>query len=63
MLHQIQKRKYFSPRLSIVFAQSTEARWSVENEDIFRAAPEGGAPITSERFIALENISEHLKNI
>ena len=35
--------------LSVVFAQSIEARcWDVENEDVVGAAPTGGAPTTSE---------------
>ena len=47
-LHQIPKHKYFSFRLAFVFAQSIEARCSVENEDEVRAAPTGDAPTTSE---------------
>ena len=34
--------------LAVVFAQFIEAWWSVENEDVFGAAPQGDAPTTSE---------------
>ena len=62
--HQITKLKCFSSRLSVVFAQSIEARFDIknedvfeqsiearcyiENEDVFEAAPTGDAPATSE---------------
>ena len=48
MAHQIPKFKCFSSRLAAVFAQSTEARCSVENEDVVGAALTGAAPTTSE---------------
>ena len=32
----------------LVFAQSIEARWKVENEDVVGSAPTGDAPTTSE---------------
>ena len=38
----------FSSRLAVVFAQSIEARYLVENEDVVGVAPTGGAPSTSE---------------
>ena len=48
-MHQIRKKlKWFSPRLAVVFAQSTEAPCEVENEDVAGAAPAGDAPTTSE---------------
>ena len=47
-LHQIAKLKCFSSRLAMVFAQSIEARWQVENEDVVRAALTGDAPTTCE---------------
>ena len=43
-MHQITKPKYFSSRLPVVFAQSIEARCSVDNEDVVGAAPTGDAP-------------------
>ena len=36
------------PRFTVVFAQTIEARCSVENEDVVGAAPTGDAPATSE---------------
>ena len=42
------KLKCFSSRLAVVFAQSNEAKWEVENEDVVGAAPTGDAPTTSE---------------
>ena len=39
--HQIPKLKCFLSRLAVVFAQSVEARWLVENEDVVGAAPIG----------------------
>ena len=47
-MHQIPKLKCFSYCLAVVFAQSNEARCSVENEDVVGAAPTGDAPTTSE---------------
>ena len=47
-ISHITKLEYFSSHLAVVFAQSTEARRSVENEDVVGAAPTGGAPTTSE---------------
>ena len=41
------KLEYFPPRLVVVFAQSIEARSSVENEDVVGAVPTGDAPTTS----------------
>ena len=46
--HQIPKLKCFSSLLAAVFAQSTEARSWVENEDVVGATPSGDAPTTSE---------------
>ena len=40
--------KYFLPRLTCAFAQSIEARYYAENEDVVGAAPTGDAPTTSE---------------
>ena len=48
-MHQIPKLKWFSSRLAVVFAQSIEAKYSVENEDVVGAAPTGDAPTTSDR--------------
>ena len=61
---------------TVVFAQSIEARCSVENEDVVGAAPTGDAPTTSEwstillpkvqlilevwQYIILHNVSETL---
>ena len=45
IIHQITKLKWFVSRL---FAQSIEARFLVENEDVVGAAPTGDAPTTSE---------------
>ena len=45
---QIPTLKFSSTRLSVVFAQSLEARCYVENEDVVGAAPTGDAPTTSE---------------
>ena len=42
------KLKWFSSRLGVVCAQSTEAKCSVDNEDVVGAAPTGDAPTTSE---------------
>ena len=47
-MHHIPKLKCFSSRLAVVFAQSSEARCLVENEDVVGAAPTGDAPTTSE---------------
>ena len=38
---------FLSP-LAVVFAQSIEARYLFENEDVVGAAPTGDAPTTSE---------------
>ena len=38
----------FLVSLAIVFAQTIEAKCSVENEDVVGAAPTGDAPATSE---------------
>ena len=46
--HQIPISNCCSYRLAVVFAQSTEARRKVENEDVVGAAPTGDAPTTSE---------------
>ena len=43
-----QNSNCFSSRLSIVLAQSIEARCYVETEDVVRAAPTGAAPATPE---------------
>ena len=40
--------RMFSSHLAFVFAQSIEARYYVENEDVVEAAPTGDAPATSE---------------
>ena len=42
------KLKWFSSRLAVVCAQSTEAKCSVDNSDVVGAAPTGDAPTTSE---------------
>ena len=42
------KLKWFSSRLPVVCAQSTEAKCWVDNEDVVGAAPTGDAPTTSE---------------
>ena len=47
-MHQIPKLKCFSTSLAVIFAQYTEAKCSVENEDVVGAAPTGDAPTTSE---------------
>ena len=47
-VHQIPKLKCFSSHLAVAFAQSTEARYQAENEDVVGAAPTGDAPTTSE---------------
>ena len=47
-MHQIANLKCFSSRRAVVFVQSNEARWLVENEDVVGAAPTGDAPTTSE---------------
>ena len=46
--HQITKRKCFSSRLAVVFAQSIEVGCWVENEDVVGAATTGDAPTKSE---------------
>ena len=38
----------FLSRLAVAFAQSIEARYQVDNEDVVAAAPAGEAPNTSE---------------
>ena len=48
MTHQFPDYKCFSSRVAVVFAESIEARCSVENEDVVGAAPPGAAPTTSE---------------
>ena len=45
--HQIPKLKNFSSCLAVAFAQSIEARWSVEYDDVVGAAPTCDALITS----------------
>ena len=47
-MHQITNFKRFLSRLAVVFAQSIEARYKVENEDVDGAAPPGDASATSE---------------
>ena len=47
-MHQILNLKYFLPRLTFIFAQSIEARYYAENEDVVGAAATGDAPTTSE---------------
>ena len=47
-VHQIPKLKCFFSRFAVVFAQSTETRGQVENEDVVEAAPAGDAPTTSQ---------------
>ena len=42
------KLRWFSSRLAVVCAQSTEAKCLVDNEDVVGAAPTGDAPTTSE---------------
>ena len=42
------KLKWFSSRLAVACAQSTEAKCQVDNEDVVGAAPTGDAPTTSE---------------
>ena len=46
--HQIPNFNCFLSRLVYVFAQSIEAKYNVENEDVVGAAPTGDAPTTSE---------------
>ena len=48
MSHQIPAFKWFSFHLAAVFAQSIEARCSVQIEDVVGAVPTGNAPTTSE---------------
>ena len=43
---QIPTLKCLSSRLAVVFAQSIETRYLIENEDVVAAAPTGDAPIT-----------------
>ena len=43
-----QKFKWYSSRLAVVCAQSTEAKCLVDNEDVVGAAPTGDAPMTYE---------------
>ena len=45
---KILKLKWLTSRLTVVFAQSIETRFEVENEDVVGAAPTGDAPTTSE---------------
>ena len=47
-VHQIPKLNCFLSRLSIVLAQSIDARCKLENEDVVGAAPTGDAPTTFE---------------
>ena len=47
-MHQTPKLKCFSFRLAVVFAQSIEVMYQVENEDVVGAAPSGDAPTTAE---------------
>ena len=47
-MHQITKVECFSSCFAVSFAQSIEARCSVENEDVVGAAPAGDALTTSE---------------
>ena len=42
------KLRWFSSRLAVVYAQSTEAKCLVDNEEVVGAAPTGDAPTTSE---------------
>ena len=51
---------FLSSRLAIVFVQSIEARYYVENEDVAGAAPTGDAPFTSEWSIILLPIKVRL---
>ena len=54
-MHQIPKLKWFLSHLALVFAQSIEAGYYVQNEDVIAAAPTGNA--TSEwstKFIAYQ---------
>ena len=45
---KIKNLKCFLSRLAVVFVQSIEARYWVENEDVVGAAPRGDAPTTSQ---------------
>ena len=49
-MHHITKFKSLSPRLAVVFAESTEAMCQADNEDVVGAAAPTGdaAPTTSE---------------
>ena len=58
--HTILKLKCFSSRLAVVFVQSAEARYQVENEDVVGAAPTGDAPTTSEWSTILLPTKVHL---
>ena len=54
--HQIPKLKCFFSHLAVIFAQSIEARCSVEYEDVVGAALTGDAPTTSKwSIISLPN--------
>ena len=48
IIYPEQWKRRFSSRLAVVFAQSIEATYWVENEDVVGAAPTGDAPTTSE---------------
>ena len=48
MTHKIQTLKRFPYCLVAFFAESLEAIYQVENEDVVGAAPTGDAPTTSE---------------
>ena len=47
-MHPIIKLKYFSSCVAVVFAQSIDTRYWVENEDVVGAALTGDAATTSE---------------
>ena len=47
-MNQIPTLKRFSYCLVAFFAETLEARFQVENEDVVGAAPTGDAPTTSE---------------
>ena len=47
-MHHIPHFKWFSSRLTVVFAQSIEVRCWVDHEDVVRAAPTGDTPTTYE---------------
>ena len=51
--HRCPKLKFLSSGFAVVFVQSIDAKFLVENEDIVGASPVGAAPTTSQRLTSL----------